>query len=236
MSNRGGIATLNGIKYEIKAVLYEIPKLLRGQVKSLRYQPLSSALKTSTRMPKQISTDDFAILSSNEQSCYCQAKCNTTFSDWTIKRLFAEGVLQQFLQQHRDIPNSLLRFVSNLPTQPLKNLAQYAQQAISPDEFSNNWTNDVKENSKCITENLDINITELWQMLQKIECIHLTEDLVDRYISDYASERYTDTDKFVSVLKKLIEDNPGRLIDCDKVIAVLEEKGLYHLPEHLSKT
>ena len=75
MSNRGGIATLSGIKYEIKLVLYEIPRLLREEIKHLRYQPLSSAIDISQK-PTEIFTDDFAILFSDSKRCYSQAKRN----------------------------------------------------------------------------------------------------------------------------------------------------------------
>jgi hypothetical protein len=226
---RGGIATLTGIKYEIKAVLYEIPKLLRGEIKSLRYQPISSALK-STDAPKKISADDFAIVDANEQGYYCQAKHNTRDPHWTVIRLISEGVMEQFLRQHKSTPDGMLRFVSNLPANPLKSLAEHAKQSVSYAEFKQTLTDQWKIECEAMTAKLNVEIPELWGMLQKVECILLPPQVIDDRIGDYAHERYKDADKFVLVLGDFIENNPGRLIDREMIRKVLEEKGLYPLP------
>jgi hypothetical protein len=229
MSNRGGIATLAGIKYEIKVVLYEMPRLLRGEVKHLRYQPLSSAIDSSQK-PKEVFADDLAILFSDDKSCYCQAKHNTTEANWTIKRLIDEGVLQQFVEQYRNAPDSILRFTSNITAVPLVNAAAYARQAISIDEFIARWNREIETSCTSMIERLkglDICLPELWELLKQVECELLPENVVDRVIGDYAFDHYQDPDKFLGVLKNLIENNPGAIIDYRKVTSALEERGLY---------
>ncbi len=228
MSSQGGIATLNGIRYEIKVVLYEIPRLLRGEIKTLRYQPLSSALEPS-QTPKTIFTDDMSFLDGTGQNYYCQAKHNTKDADWTILRLINEGVLEQFLRQYRNTPECRLRLTSNLPAQPLNGLAEYARQAISTKEFTSNWTQQIEKDCKCISENLKADCGELWEMLKKVECIHLTNDTADRYIWDYACQQYQAPEKFISVIKDLIENNPSAIINYEKIQKKLEDNGLYHM-------
>ena len=112
----------------------------------------------------------------------------------------------------------------------MESAATYARQAISIDEFTAHWTQEIKASCVSITERLkalDIRLPELWELLQQVECELLPENVVDRVIGNYAFENYQDPDKFLGVLKNLIENNPGAIIDYRKVTSALEEKGLY---------
>jgi len=61
---RGGVSTLRGVRFEIMAVLYELPYLLEGQLSSVRYQPLSSA--TSPGQPfDNVYVDDYSAEEEN---------------------------------------------------------------------------------------------------------------------------------------------------------------------------
>ncbi|MBW1794804.1 MAG: hypothetical protein JRJ38_10305, partial [Deltaproteobacteria bacterium] len=134
MTNTGGISTLKGIRYEIQAVIYEMPDLLEDRVKSLRYQPASSSLSLD-QPPAGIFVDDYATQDGKGQKCFFEAKQNTKDASWTVNRLLNEGVLRQFCDQHNVEPQSKLFFVSNIPAPQLQTLADHARQTISPDEF-----------------------------------------------------------------------------------------------------
>lgn len=230
MTNQGGLSTLQGVKYEIKAVLHEIPRLLRDEIKTIRYQPLSTAL-TSQSPPQKIYTDDYSYCDSVDNNFYCQAKTNKADRDWTIKNLIGRGVISQFYQQFKSLPNCKLNFVSNLPAQRLNNLTEFAKQAISLEEFKATFTQQRKSDFESLSGDLKIEDLSLWEFLKQISCIHLTEAMMDRIIFDYASNNYKDANKFVMSVTQFIENNPSVLIDKETIIRELQRNGLFELPK-----
>lgn len=234
MTIQGGISTLQGVRYEVQAVLYEIPELIEGKIKTLRYQPLSSALLPNEEI-KKIFTDDYSFADSKGIVHFCQAKHNYVNPDWTIRRLLREGVIQQFLQQHHQTPAGILRLVSNLPAQRLQNLAECAKRAISPAELIGSLNDQGTTDAKVIISEINVDESELWMMLQKVQCVHLTEESIDRMLTHYISDRYRDGEKFILVIKNFIENNPGRAITKSDIEEELGKKGLFILAKTSTK-
>jgi hypothetical protein len=228
MANKGGISTLKGVKYEIQAVLYEIPDLLNGQLKAIRYQPVSSALSPS-QLPTDVFVDDYSTETEDGTKSFFQAKQNTKDNGWTILRLLNEGVIQAFWKQHCEEPESRLFFVSNIPAQPLQNLADHARQTASPEEFQQRAKKDIHDDTAQVIEKLEIPMQGLWNMLRRANHRLQTDDMMQKRIMDYASGRYADVNKFTLVLRDLIEKSPGTLLTQNVTLSHLKDKGLFPL-------
>lgn len=234
MTNTGGISTLKGVRYEIQAVIYEMPDLLEDRLVDIRYQPASSSLSVD-QPPTGIFVDDYATQDEKGQKSFYQAKQNTKDSSWTVNRLLSEGVLRQFCDQHNVEPQSKLFFVSNIPAPQLQTLADHARQTISPDEFQRTLKQGMQKEAIRILNTLEITWENLWPLFKTVNHRLLTQDQIEKRILDYASERYADLNKFILVLKELIEKSPGSLVSRDTAIACLENKGLFRLPVSLSQ-
>lgn len=226
MTSKGGISTLEGVRYEVQAVLYEMPDLLNGRLVTIRYQPASSSLSTD-QQPTDIFTDDYSIEDIYGRKSFFQAKQNTKDSAWTIRRLLAEGVLGQFWRQYNVEPQSKLFFVSNISAPQLQRLADHARQDISPDEFRKTLTKEMQRHAKNISEDLEISWQDLYNLLKRVNHRLLTEDYIQRRITDYAYQRYTDVDKFVLAIRDFIEKCPGSLMTQHRVSDYLEKHGLF---------
>ena len=234
MSSKGGISTSRGVHYEVQAVIYEIPDLLDGRLRAIRYQPVSSAL-SANRLPADVFVNDYSSETEDEKKSFFQAKQNTKDNGWTIRMLLNEGVLQAFWKQHCEEPEGGLFFVSNIPAQPLQKLSDHARQTVSPEEFQQQFTKEIQGYATQVIKKLGISMPELWNMLQNAGHRLQTEDMMQRRIIDYASERYSDVDKFALVLKDLIESSTGALLNRDKVLCQLREKGLFRLSKALTQ-
>ena len=225
MSSKGGISALKGVRYEVQAVLYEMPDLLDGRLKAIRYQPVSSALSAS-QLPIDVFVDDYSTETKDGEKNFFQAKQNTTDNGWTILRLSKEGVIQSFWKQYCEEPESRLFFVSNIPAQPLQKLAEHARQTTSSEEFQEQFTKGTQGDAAQIIEKLNITMRELWKMLRNTDHRLQTEDQMQKRIIDYACERYADIDKFALVLKDLVEKSPGTLLVQDAALRHLKKKEL----------
>ena len=234
MTNTGGISTLKGIRYEVQAVIYEMPDLIEDRLESVRYQPASSSLSLD-QPPAGIFVDDYATQDRKGQKCFFQAKQNTKDASWTVNRLLKEGVLRQFCDQHDVEPQSKLFFVSNIPAPQLQVLADHARRTISPDEFKRALAQNMQKYATQILDTLEITWENLWPLFKTVNHRLLTQDQIEKRIIDYASERYADLNNFALALKDLIENSPGSLHTKKRVKAFLENKGLFRLPVSLSQ-
>ena len=231
---QGGISTLMGVRFEIKAVLYELPDLLEGRIKSIRYQPLSSAI-SPVEPPSKVDVDDYSVEDESGQRRYVQVKQNTQNATWTVNRLLNEGVITQFWGQHKTDPKSLLIFVSDKPAPRFKSLADYARRSISSEEFLSKATQQIKKDASEITEYLGTDIQKLREMLKVTDHLLLTEEFVNKRLRDFGSGRYSDVEKFALVLKDVVEQSPGKALTKDVIEDELEKKGLFRLPLTLSE-
>ncbi len=234
MTNTAGISTLKGVRYEIQAVIYEMPDLLEDRLVGIRYQPASSSFSVD-QPPAGIFVDDYATQDEKGQKCFFQAKQNTKDASWTVNRLLNEGVLRQFCDQHNVEPQSKLFFVSNIPAPQLQALADHARQTISPDEFKRTLAQNMQEYAPQILDTLEITWENLWPLFKTVNHRLVTRDQIERRIIDYAIERYADPNKFALALKDLVEDSPGSLLKKDTVEAFLENRGLFRLPISISQ-
>lgn len=229
MATRGGIHTLKGVCYEVLGVLYEMPGLLDGRLKTLRYQPASSAL-SSDQPPSKVFADDYAFEDKDGLKHYCQAKRNARDASWTVNRLLREGVIGQFWEQHKAVPGCHLVFVSNVPAPGLQDLAERSRESVSSAELTGGLPVALKEEMDRIVETLEISPEGCWELLKATEHRLLTEKQIDEYIANYACNRYSDTDKFALTLKDLVERSAGRLLTGKVIVQYLERKGLFRLP------
>jgi tetratricopeptide (TPR) repeat protein len=223
MTSRGGISTLKGVQYEVRAVLYEMPDLLNGRLAAIRYQPASSSLSAS-QPPTGIFTDDYSTKDEYGEKCFFQVKQNTRDSSWTVRRLLDEGILRQFCEQYIAEPQSKLFFVSNIPAPQLQQLTDRARQTISPDEFQETLTKEMRKHVKQIIEALGVSWKDLHDLLKRAEHRLLTEEQIQKRITDYASGRYTDIGNFALAIKDLVEKSPGVLLTRNKVLGYLKNR------------
>ncbi len=234
MSQHGGISTLIGVKYEVQFGTYKIRDLLEGELSVIRYQPVSSAL-SSDQLPGNIYVDDYAIQNISGEKSFFQVKHNTKDRSWTIHRLIAEKVLYQFWNQHCKEPEARLIFVSNIVAPNLQNLADHARRSISSGEFEKTLTKQMDTDVQQIIGHLKINMNDLWLLMQSSYSDFLPEPHMQTIISDYSKIHYGDPDKFVLVLKDLIETSVSSPLTKDLVIKHLEDKGLFSLPISLTQ-
>ncbi len=234
MSQLGGISTLKGVRYEVQFGVYMMPELSDGHLKTIRYQPLTSALSPD-QLPQKVSLDDYSVLDENENKSYFQVKHNSKDASWTIIRLISEGVLPQFWEQHRIDSECNLFFVSDIPSQPLKNLADQARRSISLEEFEQTLNRQMREDSKQIIDRLGLSLQEIWQLMKTVDCKLLTEENLQRHVSDYASDRYGDLTKYALVLRELVENSAGSHLSKDFVEKHLKSHGLFKLPGTLTE-
>jgi len=71
--------------------------------------------------------------------------------------------------------------------------------------------------------------------MKAVDSILLTEERMQKRVSDYAGDRYGDPGKFVLVLKDLIENSAGSLLSRDLVEKHLDDNGLFRLPISLTE-
>lgn len=229
----GGIATLEGIRYELQVVLYHAPDLLKGDIVSLRYQLPPSASMNGDLAPTRTFLDDFALQDPHGHEKFYQAKKKTAGSTWTIKALAREGVLRQMYNQHVSTPSATVCFVSNIESTKLVQLIKAAKASANVAEFLDNLPKHLNAELKEIRNHLKVEkATELkiLSMMQHAESARRTEEDVLSRVKDFAADRYGDPIKFIHVIKDYFERNPGRLITKELLTEELVKHGLFRLP------
>jgi hypothetical protein len=131
----GGISTLAGVRYELQAVMFHVPDLLRGEIAELRYQLPALTMKARDVAPAPAFLNDFSIRDRAGRKFFYQVKHRTTTSGWTINALAREGVILQMFLQHKTSPEATLGFISNIQAPALSQLIQAAKEHANVREF-----------------------------------------------------------------------------------------------------
>jgi len=235
MATRGGISTLKGIRYQLKVVLYYIPAVLRGEVETVRCEPRSAALSPQDE-PSPVLLDDFSMLYPDGRKVFGQAKSTESHANWTVSRLQKEGVLEQLAEQHEMDSQAELQFVSNARSTSLEALSDRARECISSREFVGNLGKELREELEDVAQGTARPPEFWWSALRRVKVVLLTECHIEELIRNYAAGRYRDVDKFVAVLRREIEENPGTAFTRQLLLSALEKAGLFEQVVGLSES
>jgi hypothetical protein len=230
MSQRGGIEALEGIRYELSAVLHEATGLFTGEIVALRYQPLSTAISPADK-PKPVSLDDYIAETAQGGKTYFQAK--KRLDNWTIARLVEADVFPQMWRQLGTDPGLGLTFVSNANAAPLQRLAQLADETVNLGEFQAQLGGAVVDFRRIVND-VTGTAQNAYRLLKQIRFKQLPLDSGYGRLKDYFHGRYTDPVKCVLLLKDLVEKSAGRTMARADLVRGLKEGNQYAFPEALT--
>jgi len=227
MMNQGGLYTHKGIEYQKKVAIYLLIDLIKGELKTLRYEP-STAIISEEELPTKNLMADIIIKNKSNTKIYYQAKRNIKDNNWTIQRLLSgpEQIFENFYRQFKEDPSGEFNFVSNINAIELKKLTEKAREAVNPNEFCQILSQRLQKNIEKIKNRLNIDLKEVWNFFKKVHFLLLTEENVYYLVSNYASGRYRDIEKFKDILENFIMKKMAVTICKEDVIEYLRDNGL----------
>jgi hypothetical protein len=190
MPRAGGQSTVHGVSYETWAVVRELVDVLEEINESVTPQAWSSAL-----MPGEagvpVSVDDYIVVGRGERE-YHQAKHSAPRGgSWTVRRLMAAGVLDQFARQHCDDPGALLVLTSQSASQFLDDICDRAASSPSLEEFKRNrLTRTLLPEWTTALDLLRVQEGELFSLCRATRREALVSEEVRRFVEGWARKRF----------------------------------------------
>ncbi len=207
----GGAANKAGNRYEHLWVVLRIAELLRGDNSRIRLDPFGRA---GTGIELELDIEGVAWGE--------QAKSST--SNWTVKRLVREGVLQAAKFQIDS--GRHFRLVVASSADALNTLAYRARKSESLDDFTESLEEARRKQLTEVAGALNSTQEKAWHFLRNVEVEHLSEDALERIVARELELLFAgDTDLIAGELRNFCEEYIHENITAPQVFAHLESKG-----------
>lgn len=213
----GGPSNKFGNRYENWWTVSQLIRIIEGQADSLRIED-----------PAYIKAE--FVLSAGGCREFHQTKRSNPNGKWSLSELQSDYLLQAIFEYLSHDHNTRFVFVSGSDASELRELTERANQAESLEEFESEFLNSTthKQNLstlKSVWGNPDK--SDVYKVLQRIEIRTIDERGIEEQVRQSLSLLFLgNVNEICDALRALVEDSIHSIIDRDRLVSTLQERGL----------
>ncbi len=199
---KGGFADKLGNRYEAKWTISRLLLVLAGDYEHLTYEGINEDFKGF----------EFR-LSDSQITQWHQTKINAPKGNWTIGALQRENLLKAFKDRLDADQNAQCHFISQDNAKSLRELANDARLANSPEEFVSALADGRISDFEKLKYTWDCDSNHAWQLLQGIYVKVIVESEIDTNITALSRLLLNVDGDTYAILRKHVEENLNKRVN-----------------------
>ena len=212
----GGPAGKSGDRYEAHWTVYQLLRVLREEVDSIRLEPPGTEFQGF----------EFWVKCSQGPEYHQVKRQQTGRAGWTLRNLAREGVLQNFSEKLGSSEQAKCFFVSTQDARQLRELAERSQVAISLEEFKRSCLSDkASDDFDKLTEAWSTTEDIAFRWLQRVEVQQIPESTLRRLVDCQLTRLVTDPSKAQQALFQFVFDQIHKNLNVSELWNFLDNEG-----------